>query len=384
LTPGSGVWYSGKQHSVDLRITTIAHDEVYLKLAEKYRLVGDEYFLELLEVFMTPEEGKYLLELATPKTTAEVALAMRLDEATVAAKLDNLTRRGLLFRGQTQYLAWMDAHQLKARVMFSAEEYSPANMIEVRRREPRHISSPYAEIHTWFKIKEMSGHPLIRIIPARKAIAANPNIKPEDVLWYEDMARMMKRANKIGVVDCDCRRIYGNCDKPLLTCLHFGNMVDYEIGRGGRMKAISLEEAIAISDNAEEAGLVHNTPGNNASLSGVICNCCNDCCSTFEPALESGRINEVASPSRFQASVNPGLCKGCQTCLQRCPFGAIEMVYPDGLKKPKASVLADKCLGCGVCVVGCRQGALVFNLVRPPEFIPANTNLRQPLYLKVD
>ncbi len=34
------------------------------------------------------------------------------------------------------------------------------------------------------------------------------------------------------------------------------------------MKAITLEEAIEISDGAEEAGLVHNTPGNNASLSG--------------------------------------------------------------------------------------------------------------------
>jgi ferredoxin/predicted transcriptional regulator len=357
--------------------------EVYLKLAEKYHLVGDEYFYELLEVFMTPEEGKYLLELATPKTPAEVARAMGLDEAIVAATLDNLTRRGLLFRGKTQYLAWMDAHQLKARAMFSSDEYSPPNMIEVRRREQRHISSPYAEIHHWFKLYEMSGKPLIRIIPARKAIAANPSIRPEQVLWYEDIAEMMKRGGKIGVIDCDCRRIYGACDKPLLTCFHFGNMVDYEVGRGGRMKAITVEEAIELSDKAEEAGLVHNTPGNNASLSGVICNCCNDCCSTFEPALESGRIDEVAAPSRFQASVNPELCKGCQTCLKRCPFGAIEMVDAAGSDKMKANVIAEKCLGCGVCVIGCKQGALVFNLVRPPEFIPPAPQMRQPLYFTV-
>jgi hypothetical protein len=44
------------------------YHEVYHRLAEKYHLVGDEYFLELLQVFMTLEEGKYVLELAIPST----------------------------------------------------------------------------------------------------------------------------------------------------------------------------------------------------------------------------------------------------------------------------------------------------------------------------
>jgi electron transport complex protein RnfB len=354
-------------------------NEVYQKLAEKYRLVGDAHFLEFLEMLMTPEEGQYLLELSKPKTPAEVAQSLNLDEKTVAAKLDNLTRRGLLFRGKTQYLAWMDAHQLKARVMFSAEEYTRPGMLEHRRRDERYITSPFAEIHGWFKLFQITGRPLIRVIPARKAIAANPNILPEQVLWYENITEMMKRADKIGVVDCDCRRIYQRCGKPLLTCLHFGNMVDYEVGRGGRMKAITLEEAIAICDESEEAGLVHNIPVNNASLSGVICNCCPDCCSTFEPAIQSGRLNEIIAPSRYQALVKQELCKGCQQCLKRCPFGAIEMRPVAGAEKPKALVNKEKCLGCGVCVVGCKQKAMTFEIVRPPEFIPPKPELRRPL-----
>jgi electron transport complex protein RnfB len=359
-------------------------NDVYDKLAEKYRLVGDAHFLELLQMLMTPEEGVYLLELSKPKTPAELAQKLNLDEKTVAAKLDNLTRRGLLFRGKTQYLAWMDAHQLKVRVMFSAEEYTPPGLLEHRRRDERYVTSPYAEIHGWFKMYEMTGKPLIRVIPARKAIAANPNIKPEQVLWYENIVEMMKRADKIGVVDCDCRRIYGRCDKPLLTCLNFGkNMIDYELERGGRMKAITLEEAIEISDGAEDAGLVHNTPGNNASLTGIICNCCNDCCSTFEPALQSGRINDIIAPSRFQAMVNQALCKGCQTCFKRCPFGAIEMQKVAGSKKMKSMVIKEKCLGCGVCVVGCKHNALTFELVRPPEFIPPKPDFGRPLAFTV-
>ncbi len=362
----------------------INQNEVYEKLAEKYRLVGDEHFLELLQLYMTPEEGRYLLELSKPKTPAEVAIIFGLDEETVTEKLDNLARRGLLFRGNTQYLAWGDAHQLNARVMFCSDEYYPPGLLEARRKDMRYSSSPYAEINMWFNLFERTGKQLIRIIPARKAIASNPDIRPEDVLWYEDIVEMMKKADKIGIVDCDCRRIYQTCDKPLLTCFHFGKaMINYETGRGGRMKVITLEEAIELSDKAEEAGLVHNTPGNNASLSGVICNCCNDCCSVFEPALESGRIDEIVSPSRYQASVNQDACKGCQQCVERCPFGAIEMTDIVDTKNKKATLIPEKCMGCGVCVIGCKQEAITFNLIRPPEFIPPAPTIGQQLIYTV-
>ena len=354
-------------------------DIIYDRLAEKYRLVGDAHFMETLEAVMTPEEGRYLLELATPKTPAEIAATLKLDTKTVASKMDNLARRGLLFRGETQYLAWGDAHQLKARIGMSADEYIPSNYLDIRRRDERYVNSPFAEIHHWFKLFEMSGKPLIRVIPARKAIAANPDIRPDEILWYESMPEMLKRAGKIGVTDCDCRRIYKRCDKPVKNCLHLGRIVDYEVGRGGRTKEISVEQAIAISDEAEEAGLVHNTPGNNASLSGVICNCCNDCCSTFEPALQSGRLNEVVAPSRFRAKVKEANCKGCQKCSKRCQFGAIEMVEINRSKKKLARVIDEKCLGCGACVVGCHHQAMIFDLVRPPEFIPPKPDFGQRL-----
>jgi len=344
--------------------------EVFNQLAEKYRLVGDAHFMEFLKMMMTPAEGEYVLALDKPQTPEQLAATIGVDERKASDKLDNLTRRGLLFRANGQYVAWMSAHQLRARVMFAAEEYTHPGMIEHRRRDERRITSPFAEIHGWFKINERTGRPLIRIIPSRKAIAANPDIKPEQVLWYEDIAQMMERAGNIGAVACDCRRIYGHTGMPDPSCIHFGNMVDYEVGRGSRMKRISAAEAVAIFDACEDAGLVHNTPGNNASLSGVICNCCNDCCSTFEPAIHSGRLFEVANPSRYRPSVKPELCKGCRQCLKRCPFGAIEMVKVTGSEKSRASVSGDKCLGCGVCVVGCKQKAMVFELVRPPEHIP--------------
>lgn len=75
--------------------------------------------------------------------------------------------------------------------------------------------------------------------------------------------------------------------------------------------------------------------------------------------------------SRYQSTVDPELCDGCQTCVERCIFGAIEMVRVPGSKKLKAYVDPDKCYGCGGCVIKCPvEGALTLKLVRPKEHIP--------------
>jgi len=45
------------------------------------------------------------------------------------------------------------------------------------------------------------------------------------------------------------------------------------------------------------------------------------------------------------------------------------MTKVPGSKRLKASVKEEKCMGCGLCVVGCEQKALVFDLVKPPEYL---------------
>ncbi len=74
--------------------------------------------------------------------------------------------------------------------------------------------------------------------------------------------------------------------------------------------------------------------------------------------------------SRFQAEVDKVTCKGCQTCVERCPFEAVEMVKISGEKKLKAQISSEKCFGCGVCAVGCESEAIKLVEVRPPEYIP--------------
>jgi NAD-dependent dihydropyrimidine dehydrogenase PreA subunit len=82
-------------------------------------------------------------------------------------------------------------------------------------------------------------------------------------------------------------------------------------------------------------------------------------------------IGLIWEKSRYQAYVNEADCSGCQICVDRCLFDAIEMEKPLGSKKYKAVVYPEKCFGCGVCVIKCKPRALRMKAVRPPEFIPA-------------
>jgi len=87
----------------------------------------------------------------------------------------------------------------------------------------------------------------------------------------------------------------------------------------------------------------------------------------------SGRIHELYTASRFQPVLDEEKCVGCGTCVERCPFDAIEVIEVPGSKTKKARLIEEECMGCGVCVVGCKQEALIYELVRPPEHIPPDS-----------
>ena len=95
-------------------------------------------------------------------------------------------------------------------------------------------------------------------------------------------------------------------------------------------------------------------------------------------------MHELYIPSRFLATVQQDKCTGCQECVDRCSFGAIEMVKVPGSKNLKAKINAAECYGCGVCVVGCSQKAIRYDLIRPPEHVPPAeaAAIRAPVQLK--
>ena len=93
------------------------------------------------------------------------------------------------------------------------------------------------------------------------------------------------------------------------------------------MKKLTLEEAIHYSDELEKGGLMH-LMGNFAGIPDyVMCNCCECCCAVLGPAIRSGRLRQMYSPSRYVAAVDTG--KMCRGPLAGSPGQSVERVPRD-------------------------------------------------------
>ena len=138
----------------------------------------------------------------------------------------------------------------------------------------------------------------------------------------------------------------------------------YAIERGAGPR-ISAEEAIAIAGEAEEAGLVHTWASSTPEKLTAICSCCRECCDIFGIGMEVGNIERVLQKSRFRARIDQDLCDGCQDCVERCFFKAIEMEKSSRSKKLKATIDESKCYGCGLCAIVCQPEAILVKLAQP-------------------
>ncbi len=103
-------------------------------------------------------------------------------------------------------------------------------------------------------------------------------------------------------------------------------------------------------DRAEKAGLVHITDNIQDKIS-FICNCCGCCCG-FLGTITRLNISGAVAASRYVASVDEGLCNGCEACVDICQVKATSV--RDGL----AVVDKARCIGYGLCVGDCPSGAM--------------------------
>jgi formate hydrogenlyase subunit 6/NADH:ubiquinone oxidoreductase subunit I len=349
----------------------MANKNIYEKMAEIFEYPGSRNLIRYLKILFKPEEGKLLLEFLEPTTCEQVAKRLNMDVKTLSGKLADLKRRRLLFHKHDVYLFHLAMHGFFARIAKAKKEDIPEGfwkawddfMPEVEQKMITRSIKVAQEV-------PVSGL-MTRIIPARLAIDSNPKIKPEDILPEEDihaMLRMKGSQEVIAVSDCDCRIRAHRCDRPANNCFEFGKYAEFNLNQSSSLKVISTEEAIAISDEAERAGLL-KSGGIRKENGGVLCHCCECCCNVMGATIRHNVAHQLRNPSRYRASVDSGSCIGCQTCVDRCFFNAIEMKKVPNSKKLKASVNEEKCMGCGLCVIGCEQKALIFNLVKPPRYL---------------
>jgi Na+-translocating ferredoxin:NAD+ oxidoreductase subunit B len=208
----------------------------------------------------------------------------------------------------------------------------------------------------------MAPQPAIhRVVPAQKSV------KSEWILPYDDVRSILLEMKSFHVTDCICRqeqRLIGHgCEFPERMCLSYSERENPTDPDG-----ISQQEALAILERSEEIGLVH-TVSNVASGFGYVCNCCGCCCGILRGINEWGIENSVAQ-ANFYAVIEPELCSGCGTCIERCQVKAIS--DQNGI----SVVDRQRCIGCGLCVTGCPNGVARLErkpeaeIVHPPEDFP--------------
>ena len=330
----------------------MANEKLCRQLAEGVGAGESPLIQKIFEVLVNDDEAKALLAAAPPATTKDIAQKTGIPEGTIKTMMESLFNKGLIFKTKKgEEMKYYHVRNIPQ--MHDATILTPGISREVLDLWKAYMEKEWPEYGR--KIMDLLPGSVMRVIPVNESIELESQI-----LAYDDVVKIIESAKTLSVTKCSCRLVDGACGQPLEVCLQVDRSAEYNLERGtGR--ALSKSEAIEILKRCEEEGLVH-VADNHRVVGHVICNCCKDCCLNW--AVMAGPKKWVA-PSRFKAIVDPDLCTGCETCLERCFFDAL------AVNDDLAAVNPEKCMGCGVCTVSCPTEALRLKEVRAADFIPA-------------
>ncbi len=324
-----------------------------------YPPTADGVELRLLAYLFRPEEAALAAELRlTPETATEVAARTGRDPEETAALLKGMARRGLIHaqRGETGLL-----FSLLPFVVGIYEMQSGRMDAELARLVEDYLLRAFPEV--------LGMQPALhRVIPVEQAVPVGVEILP-----YERASQMVNESAAWAVSDCLCRkqqRLIGKgCDRPLDVCLALSDVPGI-FDHVSVVRPLTREQALEVLRRSEDAGLVHSTSNTQTHLPYLryICNCCSCCCGILRGVVEFGLPQSVAH-SAFWAAVDETCCSGCESCLERCQFGALAI--EDGV----ARVDRSRCAGCGLCATVCPSEALSLERRPPDQVLPVPPDL---------
>jgi len=307
---------------------------------------GAEY--RALKALFTPEDAEYAVALTAEfETPAQVAARMGRDVETVAAKLQDMSKRGLIYRlrqeKKTEYrfMPWIVG-------IWEYQVNKGSLNLDLLTAIRQYFVQGFGNT-IW------SGKtPLFRTLPVNTEAVSDSKVLP-----YDDVMKILEKKERFAVARCLCRQATAargrqckHVNHPLETCLALDEWGDYLV-ENGDARYITREEAKALLNLNEKEGLVILTSNSSESID-FICSCCSCCCGALSV------MNNFPSPSRelagnYVCRLDTSLCikdNGCFACTERCQVFAHRMV--DG----QVQYHQESCIGCGLCVSACPAKAL--------------------------
>lgn len=339
----------------------------------------NETLLEILKLLIEEDELDFIMAFKRKhsQTMEELKKRSKMSEDEILKKVESLASKGVIFNQPNRNGVMV--YRLLPLMMVGPFEYIFMSKLTHSEREKRFatlFATLFNEAKAFIQDHLDTFTPIFQKLPPidrtvailDKSVSGNEILISvneivetpiEQIITAQKIEELIEKFDEIAIGHCFCRHhkdLLGNsCKITNLreNCFVMGKSARY-ISEQGFGRIISKEEALKILKDSEEAGLVHKAFHTHEDLSKdetSICNCCADCCATFELWREG--VLPLINATNYLASVNEDICVGCATCVEKCPVKAIELNDDN-----KAVVTKTYCIGCGICAHFCPEGVI--------------------------
>jgi ferredoxin len=348
--------------------------------------------LEIIKYIIRPEDLDFIMAFRRKlsQTMEQLKKSSKMTEEEILEHVNYLAKRGVIFNQPSSQ--GIMVYRLLPLMMVGPFEYLLMRKIKHTEDEKRlallfkklfeEAKDLIHEKYEMFIPVFKNLPPIDRTVPVMGESSTGKEIKievneevetpEEQIIPCQKIEELVDKFDDIAVGHCFCRQHKDLLGEPCKVtdlrenCFTFGKSARFCVEQGFQ-RMVSKEEALKLLKASEEAGLVHKAFHPHSDISKEetsICNCCSDCCATFE--LWRDGVLPLINSTYHLSSVNEDLCVGCGTCVEKCTVGAIKVNYND-----KAEVDDSRCIGCGLCANFCPQGAITLlegmrNIYVPP------------------